>query len=231
MAAPVTLAQYTAAWCLMPIAYGLLLVMPSIMLPGDNLGVRGFQTPPLGPNLRLGQTFLMTVDGLRAIEIFPVPVGGRLRGDVLFELYEIDAAGYGRRVSRVRSQEVAVEELLTGLSYRFEFAPILDSRDRTYRLDLVASPAEGVAFWATKGDRYRGGRMHANSRERWADLAFRVHASTPSIWGRLRALHERSAVRAYVVATALVGLAVLLPVGLRALTGLASESGSVRHDH
>lgn len=220
MAAPVTLAQYAAAWWLMPIGYGLLFVMPSVMLPGDNLGIRRFRTPPLGPNIRLGQTFVMPTDGLHAIDVSPVGAGTRPAGDVLFELYELHDAGFERVATRVRSLEVPAEDLLGGSSYGFDFTPILDSKDRTYRLDLVPSPAQGVAFWATKGERYPGGRMQVNGRERWADLVFRVHAPIPSVWERLMTLHERSPARVYAVVAAFAGLSLLVPLVLHALAGI-----------
>ncbi len=208
-----------ARWAV-PVASALLLVMPSVTLPGDNLGIRGFRTPPLGPDIRVGQTFVMPVDGLRAIDVFPAIVGNGPAGDVSFELYEVHDVGRERRVTRIRSLQVPAAFRLRGPSYRFAFAPILDSRDRTYRLDLVASGATGVAFWATRGERYPGGRMHANGRERWADLAFRVHAPVATVWERLMALHERSPARVYAVVAALAGLALLAPLVLRTLTGM-----------
>lgn len=209
-----------ARW-FVPAACGLMLAMPAATLPGDHVGIRRFQTPSVGPDIRLGQTFIMPVDGLHAIEIFPVSVGIPPSGDVLFELYEV---GSERLATRVRNVEVPAEDLLRGSSYSFEFAPILDSKDHTYRLDLIASPADGVAFWATKGERYPGGRMHANGRERWADLAFRVHAPTLSVWGQFKALHARSPVRVYVVAAALAAFFLLVSRVLHGLTGTLSES-------
>lgn len=209
-----------AAWWLIPVLYALALATPSVTLPGDGVGIRRFQTPPLGPDLRLGQTFTMTGDGLHAIDVFPVVAAERVSGDVRFELYELRD---NQRIL-VHIAEVLAEEVVTGQSYRFEFAPIPNSKDRTYRLDLVAAPAEGVAFWATKGERYEGGSMHANGRERWADLAFRAHAPAPSIWGRLMALRDTNPTRVYLTVAAFTAIWLLLGFVLRTLPNVLPES-------
>lgn len=209
------------AWWLVPAIYALLLAAPSVSLPGDDLGLRRFQTPPLGQDLRIGQTFRMTGDGLEAIELFPAAVGQAVSGDVLFELYEIRN---GEPIP-VRAAEARAEDLVRAPSFRFDFAPIPDSRDRTYRMDLVAAAAEGVAFWATRGERYGGGRMHANGRDRWADLAFRAHAPAPSVWGRLMTLRASHPARAYAVMAILVAIWLLLGFAVRLLTIIPPNAG------
>lgn len=216
------------AWWSVPILYAVLLASPSVTLPADGLGIRRFQTPPLDPELCLGQTFTMPVDGLHAIEVFPAAAGDHVSGDVRFELYEIHSTG---EPILVRATEVLAEEVVWGSSYRFEFAPIPNSRDRRYRLDLVAAPAEGVAFWATMGDRYEGGSLHANGRERWADLAFRVHAPAPSIWGRFMTLRETNPVRAYLVIASFTAIWLLLGFVLRTLPTLLPESDRTDSSH
>ncbi len=218
------LARWTRlGWWLLPPIFALLLTVPSVDLPGDELGIRRFQTPPLGTSLRLGQTFTMTADGLHAIEVLPVVPAGRVTGDVRFELYEVRDA----RLIPARIAEVLAEEVLRGPSYRFEFAPIQDSKDRSYRFDLIPSPAEGVAFRATRGERYAGGRMHANGRERWADLAFRTYAPAPSIWGRVMALGRTNPVRAYTAAAALIVTWLLLGFVLRRLPTIPPEPSPI----
>lgn len=207
------------AWWAIPVLYMVLLAAPSVTLPGDDLGIRRFQTPPLSPDMRLGQTFTMTGNGLHAIQVFSVAVAGRVSGDVRFELFEVR----DNQLIPVRTAEILAEDVVRVSSYRFEFAPIPDSRDRTYRLDLVAAPAEGVAFWATKGDRYEGGSMHANGRDRWADLAFRAHAPAPSVWGRLMTLRATNPVRAYLVVAALLAIWLLLGFVLRGLAYVSLE--------
>lgn len=214
-------AQWTrVGWWLLPGIHGLLLTAPSVTLPGDDLGIRRFQTPSLGPDMRLGQTFAMTSDGLHAIEVFPVAGAGRISGDVRFELYEVRSD----QVIPVYTAEVLADEVVRGPSYRFEFAPIPFSRDRTYRLDLVASPAEGVAFWATMGERYQGGSMHANGRDRWADLAFRVHAPAPSVWSRLMTLRDTNPARVYLMMAAYTAIWLLLGLVLCTLPTVLPKS-------
>ena len=202
----------------MPVLYAVLLAAPSATLPGDGLGIRVFQTPALSPSLRLGQTFTMTGDGLHAIEIFPSAVGGPVSGKVQLELYELDSGH--REIALVRIAEASSRDVVRAPSYRFEFAPIIDSKDRTYRLDLIASEAEGVAFWATKGERYAPGAMHANGRDRWADLAFRVYAPNSSVWDRLVMLRDTNPARAYIVIAAGLAIWVLLGFFLRALQAI-----------
>ena len=52
-----------------------------------------------------------------------------------------------------------------------------------------SEPARGIGVRATKGERYAGGAMQINGRERWADLAFRAEApGARSIWDRLMAM-------------------------------------------
>jgi hypothetical protein len=162
----------------------------------------------------------MTGNGLRAIEVRPVAASGRVSGDVRFELYEVRDG----QLFLVRTGEVLAEDVLRGPSYRFEFVPISDSKDRTYRLDLVSAPAQGVAFWATKGDRYDGGSMHANGRDRWADLAFRADAPAPSIFSRFLALRATHPARAYLLIVALTAVWVLLGLVLRRLATIPPES-------
>ena len=193
----------------MPVLYAVLLAAPSVTLPGDSLGFRVFQTPALSPSLRLGQTFTMPGDGFHAIEIFPSAVGGPVSGKIQLELYELDS-GHSE-IALVRTGEASSSDVVRAPSYRFEFAPIVDSKDRTYRFDLIASEGEGVAFWATKGERYARGVMRANGRDRWADLAFRAYAPNPSVWRRLMTLRETNPVRAYLVIAA--GLAIWLLLG------------------
>lgn len=207
------------AWWAIPVLYMALLAAPSVTLPGDDLGIRRFQTPPLSPDMRLGQTFTMTGNGLHTIQVFPVAVAGRVSGDVRFELFEVR----DNQLIPVGTTEILAEDVVRAPSYRFEFAAIPDSRDRTYRLDLVAAPAEGVAFWATKGDRYEGGSMHANGRDRWADLAFRAYAPAPSIWNRFMALWATNPVRAALATAALTAVWLLLGLALRALANIPPD--------
>lgn len=213
---------------MVPVVYTLLLAAPSVTLPGDDLGIRRFQTPAVGPYMRLGQTFTMTADGLRAIEVFPVPVGGRVSGNVRFDLYEVYDLGSEHRATLVRSAEIPAEELVKASSYRFEFAPIVDSEDRTYRLDFTASPGESIAFWATKGKRYDRGTMHANGRDRWADLAFQVDAPAPSVWGGLMTLRETNPVRASLVIAAFLALWFLLGLVLRGIAAIPDDAAGLR---
>jgi hypothetical protein len=209
------------AWWILPMLFAVLLTAPSVALPGDDLGLRGFQTPPLEPNMRLGQSFVMTADGLHAVEVFPVAAGGRAHGRVRFELYQIENDG---REVLMRQAEVPVEDLMRASLYSFEFAPILGSKDRMYRFDLVAAVPERVTFWATHGARYEGGTMHANGRARWADMAFRVQAPAPSVGRRLMTLRETNPLRAYLLIVASLAIWLLLGFVLSAMKAIPDEA-------
>jgi hypothetical protein len=210
------------AWWLLSAVYALLLAAPGATLPRDPLGIRVFQTPPVGPSARFGQTFTMTADGLHAIEIFPLSAGGPVSGSVRFQLHELDR-GY-REVKVVRRGEAPAAEVVAAPSYRFEFAPIVDSNDRAYRLDVIGSAATGVALWATKGDRYPRGTMHVNGRDRWADLGFGAYAPNRSVLGRLLMLRHTNPVRAYLVIASSVGVWLLLGFVLRAMRAILAPA-------
>jgi hypothetical protein len=206
-----------------PLVFALILVTPSITLPGDDLGIRRFQTPQLARDVLLGQTFTMTGDGLYAIEVFPTAVGERASGCVLFVLY---GGTDENRLTRVRSADVRAEDLIKAPSYLFEFPPILNSEDRSYRLDLAPSaitPAEGVAFWATKGERYAAGRLRINNQDRWADLAFRAYAQAPSIGRLFMTLRDTNPVRGHIVIVSFVAVWLLLGLMLHATARMSDE--------
>ena len=96
-----------------------------------------------------------------------------------------------------------------------------------YRLDLFSSeksPSKGVAVWATKGERYRGGTMLINDRLRWADLAFKTFVpSGRSSWRRLMEMPAPESgrfLRAHVVIAGLAAYWAVFGVVLRALSGM-----------
>lgn len=206
-------------WWSMPVAVVGLLAAPSVRLPGDDLGIRGFQTPPLSPELALAQTFTMTAPGLEGIEVFPVAAGRPTQRLVQFELYETSEIGVEYQEALVRSVEVPAEVLARTPSYRFAFAPLPISKDRTYRFDLVAPSASGVAFMATQGHRYAGGSLYANGTARWADMVFEAHAPVPSVWALLMKLRATNPVRAYAILVALPAFWLLVGLVIRALPG------------
>ena len=203
------------AWWGVPVVVAALLATSSVTLPGDNLGFRRFQTPQLGPGMVVGQTFYMTGHGLHAVEVFPVAVGERVSGSVPFELYDVT----GDRVTRVYEAVVSADRLIQSPSYRLEFPPIGNSADRSYRFDIAPAQAEGIAFWATKGERYAGGSMHINNQSRWADLAFLADAPAPSIWRLLMTLRETHPVRGNIVIGSVAAIWLLLGLLLRGITG------------
>jgi hypothetical protein len=157
------------------------MTVPPVALPADDLGLRRFQVP-VTPEMTVSQTFAMTADGLHAIEFQPQQVSDAPAGSLAYELTE-EGSGVVRRGS------IPVVRALSSSPYTVEFEPIDDSKDSSYRFDLSSSPSEpasGVAVWATKGERYRGGALQINGRDRWADLGFKALApGARSTWERL----------------------------------------------
>jgi hypothetical protein len=156
-------------------------------LPGDRLGWRRFHTPELAGRQRMGQRFRMNADGLAAIDIYPVAVG-EVQGRIRLELQTWN----GVVGTTIRRAEVAAADFVRNDAYRFEFGRVPGSRGRLYQL-VVSSADEaartGVALEATKGERFSEGALLANGSERWADLAFAVHAvppPPPPVWVNVR---------------------------------------------
>ena len=170
---------WVIAWLMVGAVLVVALNVPNAWLPSDDLGFRRFHTPEITPSQVLSQTFLMTADGFHAIEVVARPTGP-VSGAVRFELREDDL---------VYRADVPAADLVDSPSYRLEFPPIPDSEGQEYRLDVSgseANPPTGVALLATKGERYPGGTMLVDDRERWADLAFRTFSpESRSGWVRL----------------------------------------------
>jgi hypothetical protein len=176
--------MWLAAWGIVGLALVATMITPPVRLPADGLGLREFVVP-IDQETAVSQTFAMTADGLRAVAVEPAALSAAPSGKVRFELTE-EGSGV------VRSGDVAAASLLSSASYVLEFAPIDDSKDAVFRLELMSSatdPARGIGVRATKGARYAGGAMEINGRERWADLAFRAVApGARSTWDRLMAM-------------------------------------------
>jgi len=216
-------------WCGVPVIYAVILLTPSVALPGDDLGLRRFETPGLSPDVSIGQTFRMTADGLYAVEVFAASIETAVSGIVLFDLYEIPGEGLPELV---RAIEVSAVDLLKTRSHRFTFPPILNSEDRFYRFELrsaVTSPSQGIAFLATRGERYAGGSLHINNQSRWADMAFHADAPAPSIWRLLMTLRETHPVRGNAVAGSFVAVWLLLglvPIRIARISDARHVTGS-----
>jgi hypothetical protein len=188
---------------------------PAASLPADRLGVRRFVIDVDAASV-ISQTFVMTANQFNAIELSARVAATRPSGALRFELWDL------RDEVVVHATDVGAAEVAAVPAYRFEFPPISDSRNRTYRLDIFASPdrpGHGVGLRATKGERYRGGTLLLNDRERWADLAFTTFAAAArSPWRRLLdASAQPGLSTAEIVAGSLAGYWLALGVVLRGL--------------
>jgi hypothetical protein len=176
--------RWAPAWIAAGVVFVIALRMPGVSLPASSAGLRRFQID-INSATSVSQTFVMTADGLEAIEVATAGTPPTATGNVRLELYDVsDGASF------IHGTDVRAADLVAAPVFRFEFQPIDDSAGQTYRFDLhpsELSPVAGVAVWATKGERYRGGSMLINDRERWADLAFAAVAPAGrSSWDRLR---------------------------------------------
>jgi hypothetical protein len=233
-----------SAWASLGLICALSLKLSPTILPSDDLGLAGFRTPEVTRNMQLGQTFEMNADGLHAVEFYPAatdrPVSGMLR------LQLVDTTGVGEAI--VRTSVVDAADVVRTASYRYEFEPIRNSRNRQYRFDLIsdeqsradASFAEddagahgpprqsaetaGIAVWATKGERYPGGYLYANGRRRWADMAFRTFAPTFSVWHSLAAARGAGRSQWIVVLASLVATWISLGIALLASFAIWNRS-------
>ena len=173
--------RWIFGWALVATAAAISLTVRPAVLPADAVGWRKFQVPVNG-EIAVSQTFSMTADGLHGVEVHAEAVGEAPSGILTYELTE---TGSGV----VRQGEIPVARALTSSAFTVEFEPIEDSKDAVYRFDLSSSqsePANGIAVWATKGDRYPDGALQINGRDRWADLAFKALApGAQSDWERL----------------------------------------------
>lgn len=213
----------TLTWVIVGVVYLVALALPTAWLPSDDLGLRRFRTPEITTGMPLAQTFEMTADGLQAIEFYATPTRERVSGDIRLELW--DVTGGPDRL--VRSAEVEAADLVSAFSYRFEFPPVLDSNNRIYRLDLItsgASPAQGVALLATKGERYAGGTLLVNGMIRWADLAFETYAPAPSGLALLLATGRSVPSRGHFVLAAFAANWIALGVLLHAFSRMSDDT-------
>lgn len=192
------------------------LAIPQALLPAQSGWWRSFQTPPVAAVVTFSQTFVMTADGLSAVEFETVRTGVP-GGNVRIELRELTRGS----APVVREAEVPADDLVDSSTYRFAFAPVNESGGRTYRVDVGPSatrPPSGVALSATKGPGYSAGTLLVNDRERWADLVFRVHSRTAaSSLDRLLDLPPAGVSRGYMILGSLIAMWTVLGVALRLL--------------
>jgi hypothetical protein len=173
------------AWWALTVVLAFGLFVPARPV-GDGPGFRRFLTSEVTGNVRITQNFRMNARNLTGVEVYAAAVGP-VEGSLHLEVADL-TAGPGI----VRSADVPAADVVRSGSYLFEFEPIERSRDHRFRLDITsspASPARGVALWATKGPRLPESNLYINDVRRWADLAFQTHAPTP---GRFQALLETS---------------------------------------
>ncbi|MBM3819639.1 MAG: hypothetical protein FJW14_11605 [Acidimicrobiia bacterium] len=157
------------------------LTLPAAGQPGNAWPLRRLRTPEVTHERTIGQEFVMTRNGLNAIDFYPVTTGTP-SGEIVVSLVDITE---GSRRGVVRHGSMRAADLAVESWSRFDFTPIDDSRNRRYRFDVTANGYSGLALIATKGDHYSAGPLTFNGTSRWADLAFRTSVPTMPIWEAL----------------------------------------------
>ena len=147
--------------------------------PGNDSWLRRFRTPEITRTYTFAQHFHMNRAGLNAIAFRPARGGVLASGEIRFALVDITS---GDAPTVVRTGRVPWPEVARRSSYRFEFAPVVDSKHRSYRFEIGATAARsGVALVAARGvDRYPENALTVNGRNRWAALLFQTYASDAS---------------------------------------------------
>jgi hypothetical protein len=159
---------------------------------------RGFTEPlarELAADTRISQTFRMEADGLTAVEIWAVPSDPyTVRGDVIFELREVESREVERPILRLVRK---ARDVVAAPSYRVSFPPIDPSSGRVYRFELLAAnvrKGRGIRLLASNEQRYVGGALFIGVREQWGDLKFRTFAVRATLFRRVEhALREAPA--------------------------------------
>lgn len=184
--------------------------------PGNGAFLRRFTTPEIRREYTFAQRFRMNRDGLNAIEFHPTSAGSLASGEIRFALVDMTDDD---RERVVRTGGVPWTSVVNRSSYRFEFAPIADSRHKSYRFEISATAANsGVALVAAKGvDRYPDNAMAVNGRVRWAGLIYQTTTVTPSTLSALWTGRTDGGVPGKVVLALLFGNWLLIGLLLRAL--------------
>jgi hypothetical protein len=133
----------------------------------------------------ISQSFTLEADGFDGVSVQARPMGSRVAGQVLFEIFELDEARGPRPHYRIVRD---ARDVVAGRSYHVTFPPIEPSKGRTFRLDVRApnAPADGmIALVATRDDAYPAGRLFAGGREQWGDLVFATSARRATVASRL----------------------------------------------
>lgn len=144
-----------------------------------------FETGMLSDGSVVSQTFRVRANGLRAVTLYPRPAT-LVAGEIRMVLHRGMSAKDDIRV--VREQTVPALEFARRPSWTFAFAPVEDSYDGFFRLDLLpGGGSRGVRLLAVAGDTYREGTMLLNERSVPADLKFETSAARASPVSRVAA--------------------------------------------
>lgn len=129
--------------------------------------------PALKPGYTIGQTFYSTHAGLKAVAFTLVryerPNDAPGDAVLLMHLERQDKPG------RVITASVSIRGLVHNQEVRFDFSPLLDSRDAQYRMTLSTEQDYGLALWRSESDAYASGNMLENDAATAGDIRFSVY--------------------------------------------------------
>lgn len=164
-----------------------------------------FQTGELTPGMVVSQTFRIGANGLAEITVYPVASGPATTGRIYMALRRAIRRGDLTATVLVREQAVDASHLAGDRSWTFAFAPIVDSYEDVFQLDLVPQMGSGgVRLLAHRGDAYPEGTMLVAGRAVPADLRFETGATRASAAARLAARFRGRAPALAVLITGLV---------------------------
>ena len=209
------------AWGVVGVVLACSLALPAATFPGEQPWVRRFQTPEIGSGSALGQTFVMTRDGLNAVEFHPASTGRSPSGRIRIALIDVTE----RSPSKVVRTGFVDAAALAGRSwYRFEFAPVADSRNHQYRFELSGTANKsGFALLAAKGEGYPDGTLTFNGYTRFGDLAFQAVAPTSSMLRTLWNGHTDSGASGKLVLVLLIASWIAMAGLFRALLSIPAD--------
>jgi hypothetical protein len=117
------------------------------------------------------QTFKPKLNGLSAVSVMLATYARPTEGEIKFRLEDNNGKNLIEKV-------VSAKAILDNSYYNFTFEPILDSKDKTYRLIMWSegSPSgKAITAWASKKDVYPEGKLTFKGDELSGDIAMKIY--------------------------------------------------------
>ena len=121
----------------------------------------------------VGQTFVSHEDGLSRIDVLLATYARKNAYPVTFHLKESPNAA-----DDIATITFSAARIKDNAFHRFEFAPIPDSKDKSYFFAIESPesvPGNAITIWHDPGDAYDEGAMYVDGQTMAGDLAFRTY--------------------------------------------------------